>query len=207
MKSLNLINDYLSNRKQWVKEGGTYSSWWEILYGVPQGSILAPLLFKTFLCNLLYFIKSTDTTTYANDTIPYNANLTQQLVINEFAKTSILFKRFKNNFVKVNSDKSYLLTSGNKAIANIDNNRIKSEKIHELLGIAVDSKLIYETILITFAKKQAEKEAWISNYITFDKREIIMKAFIISQFSYCPFVWIIHSKRLGKKINTSHERI
>ena len=51
----------------------------------------------------------------------------------------ILFKWFNKNYMKVNSDKSHLLMSGNKTVANIDNNRIESEDIHELLGITIDS--------------------------------------------------------------------
>ena len=43
-KSLKLVHNYLSNRKQRVKINGSYNSWTEILYGVPQGSILGPLL-------------------------------------------------------------------------------------------------------------------------------------------------------------------
>ena len=53
--------------------------------------------------------------------------------------SSILFKWFNKNYMKVNSDKSHLLMSGNKTVANIDNNRIESEDIHELLGITIDS--------------------------------------------------------------------
>ena len=72
---LKLVYDYLYNRKQWVKVGGTYRSWWEILYEVPQGSIIGPLLFNIFLSDVLYFFKGTDTASYADDNTPYNANL------------------------------------------------------------------------------------------------------------------------------------
>ena len=60
MKSQNLIYGYLFNRKKRIKVGGTYSSWWEILYGVPQKSILGPLLFSIFLCDLFYFLEGMD---------------------------------------------------------------------------------------------------------------------------------------------------
>ena len=52
LPALKLIQSYLSNRKQRTKINATYSSWEEILFGVPQGSILGPLLFNVFLCDL-----------------------------------------------------------------------------------------------------------------------------------------------------------
>ena len=52
IKSVKLIQQYLSNRKQRVKVGNAYSSWKDIFYGIPQGSILGPLIFNIFLCDL-----------------------------------------------------------------------------------------------------------------------------------------------------------
>ena len=136
-----------------------------------------------YLYDLFYFLQGTDIASYADDTTPYNANLSQELVINKLDETSsTLFKWFNNNYMKVNSDKSHLLMSGNKkAIANIDNNCIKFENVHELLGITIDSKLTFENVINKICKETSQKLnalSRISFYMTFDKRKIIMKAFI-----------------------------
>ena len=42
-----------------------------ILFGVPQGSILDPILFNIFLCNLFLFLQNKNVASYADDTTPY----------------------------------------------------------------------------------------------------------------------------------------
>ena len=79
-----------------------YSSWQELLYGVPQGSTLGPFSFNIFL-------DGTDIASKADDTTPYNTNLTQEVVINKSEESSsIFFKWFNNNYMKVNSHKRHL---------------------------------------------------------------------------------------------------
>ena len=66
-----------------------------------------------------------------------------------------------------------------------------------------------ETILIKFTKKVCKKLntlAQIFSYTTLDKRKILMKGFITSQFGYRSLVWMFRSKILGKKINELPER-
>ena len=75
--------------------------------------------------------------------------------------------------MKINSDNSNLLISGNKAIAKIDNNHIEPKDIHVLLGITTDSKLTFENYMNKLCKKANQKLyplARIYNYTTFDKR-------------------------------------
>ena len=67
IKSLKLLQDYLSNRTQRVKLDSTLSSWLNILPGVQQGSILGPLFFNIFLNDMLWFVKNTDICNVTDD--------------------------------------------------------------------------------------------------------------------------------------------
>ena len=62
-----LLESYLSMRKQRVKIGQVRSEWCEILKGVPQGSILGPLLFNIFMNDMFYSIKECKLYEYADD--------------------------------------------------------------------------------------------------------------------------------------------
>ena len=71
LSALRLIHSYLKNRKQRTKINSSYSSWEEILFGVPQGSILGPLIFNIFLCDMFFVVSQTDFAAYADDNTPH----------------------------------------------------------------------------------------------------------------------------------------
>ena len=56
VESLKLINSYLTKCKQRVKMNDQFSSWLDIVVGLPQGSIRGPLLFNIFLCDMFLFL-------------------------------------------------------------------------------------------------------------------------------------------------------
>ena len=56
LPALKLVHDFLSDRMQRTRVNNSYSKWFEILIGVPQGSLLGPLLFNTFLADLFFIL-------------------------------------------------------------------------------------------------------------------------------------------------------
>ena len=68
---LKLVKNYLSNRKPRTKINSSYISLLEIIFGVPQGLILGPLLFNTFLIDLFFITEDTDIDSDEDDNTPY----------------------------------------------------------------------------------------------------------------------------------------
>ena len=106
--ALKLVNSWLLNRKQGVKINDKYNSWSEILFGAPQGSILGPLLFNIFICDMFCLLEGFDMANYADDSITHNAHKNIEFVVNNLENlSSVLFKWLNHNYVKVNTGKNH----------------------------------------------------------------------------------------------------
>ena len=81
----------------------------------------------------------------------------------------------------------------------------------KLLGIKIKigHQLDFNDHVSTIYKKASLKLhalARVSHFINIDKLRVLMKAFVESQFGYCPLIWMFHCRILNNKINKLHER-
>ena len=107
--SLKLIYSYLKGRQQSVKINGDYSSWKEILTGVPQVSVLGTLLFNIFINDIFFFLQSSEIYNYADDNTLYIADTNIDTIISKLeSDISILDIWFKNNGMLLNEENDNL---------------------------------------------------------------------------------------------------
>ena len=124
--------------------------------------------------------------------------------------STALFQCFDNNLLKNNPDKCHLLISSNENITvKIGEYEIQNSECEELLGVKLDWKLNCDDHISNRCKKaRGELNALvrIAPFIGLSKRRVLMNACFNSQFSYCPLIWMCHSRTNNRKINRLHER-
>ena len=181
--SLKILKDYLTKRKQRTKVDSFYNSWEKTLSGVAQGSILGPLSFNIFMCDMFLILKTTSFTVYANDNTPFvvKENTTNVIkALEDIYENHI--KWFSDNQIKLNTDKCHVLlnSQGPKTIK-IRNLCIKNSSCEKILGINFDYKLKFTNHIEEICKKASRKLtalARIAPYMSICKRRALMNAFL-----------------------------
>ena len=211
--ALSIILDYLSDRWQRTKFNTSFSTWMELLIGVPQGSVLGPLLFNIYINDLFYQINKTHACNFADDTTLNSLNKSlEELLYNLEYDTLSAIIWFANNFMKLNKDKCHFLISGNlneHLFVKVGDELIWESAEQKLLGVTIDKNLSFNSHLLKLCNNVGRKVtalARIAKLLPFNKRKLILNTFIDSQFSYCPLVWMFCSRKMDRKINRLHER-
>ena len=148
-ESLQLISEYLSYRKQRTKIGSAYCDWTNIIPGIPEDSILGPLLFNIFINDIFLVLEKSDICNFTDDNTFYSLGSNHTLILNNLEHDmSNLLYWFKINSLKANPGKfQFIIFGKNKRLKyslKIGSITIKEADKVELLGKTFDKALNFK---------------------------------------------------------------
>ena len=212
--ALQIIRSYLSDRWIRTKIDGSYSTWKEIFCGMPQGSVNGPKWFNLYLNDLFFLFITTEVCNIADDSTPYACDADLRILLqNVESDVASAIMWFDANYMMLNQPKCHFLTSSNspeQLWIQVGEQIIWESLKEKLLGVTIDKSLLFNQHVQILCNKASAKVTALGRLIKIvskEKKKILMNAFIESQFSYCPLVWMFcHSRRLNNRINHIHER-
>ena len=158
--SIKIMRSYLTGRKQRVKIGNGTSEWADIIKGVPQDSILGPILFNIFLNDMFKFIKKAELVNYADDNTINAIESSQQLVVQTLQiESKAAINWFTLNEMLANSHKFQAIFPASADMEfkfEIDDITIVAEDYVKLLEVNLDRKLSYDTHIQQICKKSRQ---------------------------------------------------
>ena len=149
MKCLRFIHCYLSGRKQRVKIGSTFTDLLDIVSGVPQGSVLGPLLFNIGVNDLIYFNHNTEICNFADDNTIYSCGTNlDRIIIDLEEDLSQALEWFESNRLVANPSKFQMMLLGTKRnveiFFEINGAIVCPSNSVKLQGITIDAGLRFD---------------------------------------------------------------
>ena len=219
--SQSFFESYLENRSQFVLTNGHFSSTEKVTCGVPQGSVLGPLLFCIFINDLPLCISdplvtcdlfADDTTLHSSAKSISNLQTSLQRGLNDVASwcssNQMIIHPQKTKCMVITSRQMHQLRPLMLNLS-INNHPIEQASTHKVLGIIIDQELKWESHIDSLAKKLARslyllnRLAW---YIDSDARKIFFNAHCLSHINYASTLWSCAAQNHLIKLNSLYKR-
>ena len=212
------FKSYLSNRTQSVSLNGEISSKIDTKRGVPQGSVLGPLLFSLYIIDLPLSVKNAICDLFADDAslqcasfdinIEHNLNASMNAITDWCRANDMLVHPDKTELMLICSRQKRQIISPDKLNILVNNNPINHVTKRKLLGTVIDQNLLW-TDHVTHLIKQISKSVFqlsqIKNFLDVKSRKAFYFGHIQSHFDYIKAPLLI-TKTCGQAYTSSQNR-
>ena len=177
-----------------------------------RDQFLVPPLFNIYLNDLFFVFCNTSVCNLADDTTPYVCDTDLPSLLQKLESDTIsVIMWFDANYMKLNQSKCHFLFAGNtpEYRAKVGEETIWESNQEKLLGLVIEKKLHFDGHLSLLRKKVGIKVTALARMvkiIPFEKKKLLMRVFIESQFSYCPLLWMFCSRKINRMMNYINER-
>ena len=214
--ALSWVTSYLSNRKQMVRTE-TDSDWVSIQNGVPQGSILGPLLFTVLVSDISESVTAGSYHTYADD-VQHLLTFKTEDATEAFNSANTVLDNIanysKNNCLKLNTDKTKYIVIGSRGnLKTLSEQELPALKLNgdileqkdnvKNLGIIFDQNMFWTNQINSIVGKAYGrlKQAYkFRNFLSLETRFTLVETYILSLFNYGDILFQNISGRLSNKI-------
>ena len=205
---LKLMLSYLTDRKQRTKIGTSRSDWKTLTKGLPQGSLLGPPMFNIFMNDMFLILEMCEDYNYADDnTISDAKDTPDELKSSLEHDAKNVTDWYDENGMKANTDKYQGITFGGKPDRpmsfTVKGITVECKDEVKLLGVHIDSGLTFSKQISVICQKAGQQTGAIMRLSTIIGMEVklsIYRAFILSNFNYCPVVWMLCGQGNIKKM-------
>ena len=198
---LELLKSYLSNRNQYVVFGGSESVHQKVTVGVPQGSILGPLLFLVYINDLSrassyfrFILFADDTNIFAShkDKRDLYARVNSELGIlsDWFAHSKLTLNYSKTEFIDFS--KPAIVSSADISTLRIDGNLIRQVKESKFLGVFIDNDISWRVHIGRVMRKISQTVGIIGRARSFMNRAqlfLLYNTMVLPHLQYCLINW------------------